>query len=84
MGSSGRAGHGAKAAGEPGTTTGIAFVVLTVLMVWGASAVVLHQMLHVRWGVSLGAAPALFMVALVLRNALHFRRRRRAHPQRES
>jgi hypothetical protein len=74
---------GAQAGGEPGKTAGIVFVLLTVVVAWGASAVVLHQLLRMSWGVSLGAAPLLFMVALVLRNALQFRRRRRLRTQRE-
>jgi hypothetical protein len=55
---------------------GVVFALITVLVVWGASAVLLHAMAHLSWGLSLGVAPLLFLVALVLRNALQFRRRR--------
>ncbi|MBI5478870.1 MAG: hypothetical protein HY906_08445 [Deltaproteobacteria bacterium] len=54
---------------------GIVFVLMTLLLAWGASAVVLHLLLGTRWTLSLAAAPVLLLVATVVRNALRSRRR---------
>ena len=70
-----------KAGGE---AAGVVFVLLAVAVAWGASAVVLHLLLRTSWGVSLGAAPLLLVVATIMRNAVRFRRRRRLRTEQSS
>ncbi len=63
-----------------GEAAGIIFVLFTLVVAWGASAVLIRLLLRATWVLSVSAAPALFLVALIVRNA--FRHRRRLRPQR--
>jgi RsiW-degrading membrane proteinase PrsW (M82 family) len=84
MGEAGKVVVGA-ARGQGGTAreiAGILLVLLTLVVVWGTSAVVLHLLLRTDWTVSLAAAPLLLMVALFVRNAV--RGRRRWRPERST